>query len=156
MGTDAEEFVFAKGFDLRFAGGHHRKRFTQGIEYLQLVARLLTGQSFVIFHNGGNIAPPKILLREIFAESDAGEEREFHDWSGYKVMKRVVPVEFLTWSYSIPSPRQTVYDPSARPVPRLADTFCAAARTVCGDTDSAQQEAGRESSWAWAGDWGKC
>lgn len=94
MGSDAEELVFAKGFNLRFAGGDQRKRITQGIEYLQLVARLLTRESFVVFHHGGNVSPSKILLREIFAESDADIEREFHDGSGYNVMKRVSPVDF--------------------------------------------------------------
>jgi hypothetical protein len=109
LGADAEEFVIPQGFDLRFTGSHHGEGISHRIEDLQLVAWFLAGSALVVFDNGRQIAATEIFLRQVIGKCNAGEKRVFHGLSGYKVMKRVWPVDFMVAQIETTSQKRQEY-----------------------------------------------
>ena len=59
------------------------------LKNFQLVTRLLSRTTFVVFDDGGDIAAAEILLRQILGKGDAAEHLVFHNLSGYSVRNLV-------------------------------------------------------------------
>ena len=60
-----KDFILAQRFDLRFTKRDHRDRVTNGVENFKAVTGFLAGKSFVVFDDGGEVAPAKSIFRNI-------------------------------------------------------------------------------------------